>query len=145
MRPFTAEQFTPTEWSSAADKAKFANHFVRFVESGFKATLFYDWFYTRLNGTFGHIAHYNRRGFYDTWFSGTAERLNFLRHTERDRSWQYGDPAFTYSDVEKVLVAWVRESGLVEKYRAALSAETEASERAQLERLKAKYEPKGAA
>ena len=32
---FTADQFLDTEWESAQDKAKFANHYVRFVESGF--------------------------------------------------------------------------------------------------------------
>lgn len=64
---FTANQFTATKWESAEQKAKFANHFVRFVKSGFKPTLFYSWFYKRLSMTFGHIAHFNRQGFWHTW------------------------------------------------------------------------------
>jgi hypothetical protein len=33
---FTADQFTPTQWSSAQDKADFAIAFVRFVENNFQ-------------------------------------------------------------------------------------------------------------
>ena len=135
--PFTAAQFTPTAWDTAADKAKFANQFVRFVESGFKDTLFPKWFYTRLSMTFGHIAHFDRGGFYGTWFRSTRAKLDFLRQTVE---WPgYGDPAFTYSDVEKAVAVWVRERKLVDYYLGRLAGETELAERTELARLTAKY------
>jgi hypothetical protein len=96
---FCAGEFVATQWDSAEDKAKFANHFVRFVRSGYKRTLFPKWFYRRLSMCFGHIAHYNQAGFYAEWFADDSGR--FLRNVLQ---WGcYGDPAYTYSDVERAL------------------------------------------
>lgn len=107
---FTADQFTPTQWSTAADKAKFANHFVRFFERGCKQTLFYDWFYRRLSMTFGNIAEYNRMNFWEKWFGFSSSQQIFL---QKCANWPcYGDPKFTYCDVEKVLIKWIIEKGL---------------------------------
>jgi len=103
---FDASQFVATQWEGPEQKAKFANHFVHFIESGYNANLFHKWFYTRLSNTFGHIAHYNVFGFYDTWFSDREKQKHFLRHTLN--SGGYGDPAYTYSDVEKVLKAYLK-------------------------------------
>jgi hypothetical protein len=98
---FKAEQFRATKWETAEDKAKFANHLVRFINSGYNPNLFYDWFYRRLSMTFGHIAHFNRHGFYDVWFTGRESRREFIHHL---MMWPcYGDPEYTYSDVEKAL------------------------------------------
>jgi hypothetical protein len=135
---FQAEQFTPTEFSSAGDKARFANHFVRWVQSDFKKTLFPKWFYKRLSMCFGHIAHYNQPTFYHHFTSTTAAKLEFLRQTVC--SSHSGSPQYTYCDVERVLAAWVVESGLIDKYRTRAAMETETSERALLAQLKAKYE-----
>lgn len=106
---FTAAQFTPTQHSTAVDKARFANHFVKFWESDFAWPCFPKWFYTRLSMTFGHIAHYNQHGFYDEFFTSNLGRWNFLQITERGGG--YGDPAFTYSDVERALKAWLEARG----------------------------------
>lgn len=140
---FAAEQFTPTKWDTAAQKAKFANHFVRFVEGGFKPTLFYDWFYKRLSNCFGHIAHYNRGGFYGTWFKTLPGRRDFLVNATKFPC--YGDPTFTYSDVERALAAWIKQAGLIENYTKAIDVATETLERHELARLKAKYEKTEAA
>ena len=134
---FNSANFTATKFDSAADKARFANHFVRFVESGFKDTLFYDWFYKRLSMTFGHIAHYNRHGFYAEWFSDAAARARFLKHTAA--GYGYGDPAWTYSDVEKALTAWVKEKKLDDYWAGRAATDLEAAERAELARLTFKY------
>lgn len=135
---FTASQFTPTEWSSAEEKAKFANHFVRLVESGFKETMFQKWFYTRMSKCFGHIAHYNQGGFYNVWFTNTENQLAFLKHCLQGGG--YGSPEFTYSDVERSLKTWIREMELILKMETQISKASESSERAQLAALKAKYE-----
>lgn len=136
MKPtFTASQFTVTQYSTAEDKAKFANHFVRFAESGFKRTLFYQWFYHRLSNTFGHIANFNSDGFYAAFFKSTQNTVQFLRWCEAHPC--YGDVAYTYSDVEKALLPYVREK--LASYNVLLLEEIEASERADLARLQAKY------
>jgi len=98
---FTPDQFTPTQHSSAADKAKFANHFVDFVRSGYRWSKFHKWFYTRLSMTFGHIAHYNQSGFYQTFFDSGDGLIRFWRITMQYGC--YGSPAYTYCDVERAL------------------------------------------
>jgi hypothetical protein len=133
--PFT--HFTPTQWDTAEDKVRFATQFVRFVESDFAAKHFTDKFYRRLSNTFGHIAHYNRGGFWDTFFTTSADKVQFLEQTLQHPC--YGDPAWTYSDVERALQAWLRADGTLERYRQRLAQETEAAERAQLARLQQKY------
>jgi hypothetical protein len=99
--------YTATEWDSVEDKEKFAKHFKRFVQSDFKRGLFYRWFYNRLHMTFGFIAHYNLDGFYTTYFEDAEGKNEFLRLCRAHPC--YGDPAFTYSDVERDLQNWLEE------------------------------------
>jgi len=135
---FTASQFTPTQWDSADDKACFANHFVKFITSGFDQKHFTDRFYRRLSNTFGHIAHYNRHGFWETFFTTTEDRVRFLEITQGHPC--YGDPEWTYSDVERTLQNWLADEGTLEVYRQKLAAENEAVERAQYDRLRVKFQ-----
>jgi hypothetical protein len=139
MQAFAAEQFTPTKWDDGHTKARFARQFVKFVVSDFDERLFSQTFYRRLSMTFGHIAHFNRQGFFETFFTTTADKVRFLRMTLAHAC--FGDPAFTYSDVERALQGWLRESEIVAKYEQRFAEEMEAGERADLARLKAKYEP----
>lgn len=98
-------EYQPTEFASVEDKEKFAKHFRRFVKAGCPENLFYKWFYQRLNMCFGHIAHYNRMGFYHEQFSD-PDRVN--RWQERIAHWKaYGDPRHTWSDVEDDLSSWM--------------------------------------
>ena len=130
-------KFTPTQWDTAQDKAAFAKQFVRFLQSDFAAKHFTDKFYRRLSNTFGHIAHYNRGGFWDTFFTTTADKVRFLERTLQHPC--YGDPAWTYSDVERALQGWLQVDGTLDRYRQRLAEETEAAERAELVRLQRKY------
>lgn len=140
FKKFTADQFIPTQWSSAEDKAKFANKFAHFVLSDFKENLFSKSFYKRLSHCFGHIAHFDQRGFYHTWFATPHDKLNFLKAAIH---WPcFGQEDFTYCDVERALKAWIIKSGMLDHYAKAAEQDTENHERAELARLKAKYEPK---
>ena len=78
---FNASQFTATQHSTAEDKAKFANQFVKFVQSDFRSKEFPIWFYQRLSMTFGHIAHYDRGGFFHTFFDDQEGKLEFIDTT----------------------------------------------------------------
>jgi hypothetical protein len=126
---------------SKEGKADWANRFVRFVQSGFKWSLFTKGFYSRLSMCRGHIAHYDRHGFYDEWFSTPERRADFLELWANAPV--YGDPKYTYSDVERALSSWLKDGPLVEKYRNEHRAAVEESGRATLARLKAKYEEEG--
>ena len=126
---FTPEQFTPTEWDTAAQKAKFANQFVKFVSGGFQIKHFPKWFYKRLSNTFGHIAHYNLAGFYSTFFDNTEGKLRFISMCLSGGG--YGGPEYTYCDVERALKKWMRRSD-IEK---VLSEQDEKEQRAVRDRL----------
>jgi hypothetical protein len=137
MKDFTADQFTPTRWEDAEEKARFARRFIRFVEANFAERDFPQALYRRLALTFGHFAHYNRRGFYEEFFTATEGKVRFLRMTLAHIC--YGDPAFTYSDVERALQSWLHQHGVLSRYERRLAAEQESTERAELARLRAKY------
>jgi hypothetical protein len=136
---FTADRFAPTTWEPAKKKAQFAKTFIRFVEADFPRRQFTKAFYRRLSQTFGHIAHYDVFGFFDTFFTTTADKVRFLRLTLQ---WPaHGDPAFTYADMERALQAWLVQNGILARYEQRLADEAKARARAELARLKAKYEP----
>jgi len=135
--PFTAAEFTATKWDTNDDKAKFANDLCRFMAADFKLTLFTDRSYRRLANTFGHIAHYDRHGFVAEFFNDLRGKVDFLEQT---LSWQpRGDPAWTYSDVERAVRQRLRACGLLAAYRQRRAAEIEAAERDLLRQLHAKY------
>lgn len=121
--PFAGEIFTHTQFHTAADKADFANHLVRFLTHGCPFSLFTKRFYNRLNKSFGHIAHYDRFGFYLEWFSTHQRRLAFL---ERLLSWAtYGDPAYTFSDVERAVQKHLQQTSLLQQFEIAARTLTE--------------------
>ena len=134
---FNASQFVPTQWESAEYKAKFANKFVKLVESNFDRSKFPEWFYRRLSQCFSHIAHYNIEGFYYTWFSDQGRKYNFILHTLSFPC--YGDPGWTYSDVEKAIQAWLLSTDWPKKYAELADDEETAADRRVFDELKRKH------
>jgi hypothetical protein len=129
--------FATTAHATAVDKQRFYDHFIVFVESGFKEELFHDWFYRKLSNCFGHIAHYDRIGFYDTWFSNNERRFKFIRHALYQAI--YGDADYTFCDVERAIQQWLFEHRYIDKYENYAAAAVENQERDQLKYLKEKY------
>lgn len=143
---FYPEDFSATKFHTQDDKAKFANHFVKFVLSDFDQKYWKKWFYRELHGCFGFIAHYNSCGFWNEYFLRTETKLNFLCQCSNylGCNWMVGigDPKFTYCDVEKVLMDWiVVENNFVQQYQTRLNEEKRAAELDLLRQLKEKYEP----
>jgi hypothetical protein len=138
VRPrFTPAEFTPTKWDSAEVKANFANKLGQFIAADFKESLFTKVFYNRLSMTYGHIAHFNREGFFGTFFRDLAGKVEFLEQTLQ---WPcFGDPAWIYCDVERAIQGRLRKCDLLTAYRALRAAEIERRERETLQRLSAKY------
>lgn len=142
-KPFTADQFTSTEYDSAKEKAKWANAMVNFIEKGFREQDFtkrvYDGLYIHL---YDHIAHYNQWGFYSEWFSTDRKRLEWFLYALDNVP--HGSPRnWLWDDVEIAFAGWIRESGLIEEYSERIAKATEERERALLAQLKVKYEQAG--
>lgn len=138
IRRFDASMFQATEFATAEDKAWFGNQLLAFVEAGFPESKFTKALYDRLNATFGFIAHFNRDGFWDTYFTNIVDKIEFLKHIIDHPC--YGSPVYTFSDVEQAIRGALIESGVLERYEAQNHAEIEHAERNVLARLKAKYE-----
>jgi hypothetical protein len=125
--PFSAEQLPGAAFGMS--DVDFANYFARFALAEFAKKLFTERFYARLMQEFGHIAHYNRYGFYDHWFRTTADRVRFLQFTLKVLCfWQ---------PLEQTIGQWIRKQPLLEHWSARLAAEIE---RRQLALLKARCE-----
>lgn len=136
---FTEDQFKESKFITPAKKARIANAIVRFIESGFDEKKFTNEVYTGgLMYMFGDIAHYNRGGFYNTWFSRNSDILEWLKFVTNARI--YGEPEYTLCDVERVIRDYVIDQSLVEKYSIIVEKQNELRERNELARLKAKYE-----
>ena len=136
---FAAADFVPTQWDSAEQKAKFANALMRFVADDFPRSKFHESFYRRLSNTFGHIAHYDSAGFYEHFFLRAKDKLEFL---EQCAEWPcFGDPAYTYSDVERAVSARLRKSQIIAIMSSQIAVERRRKEVALLAELKARYEP----
>lgn len=135
--PFLASEFVATKFSSAAEKAEFGNALLRFIDSGFARNLFTGRLYGRLSNCFGHIAHYHSTGFYEEWFLSLSAQVRFLEHALRFPC--YGDPEFTFSDVESEIQREVRNRNYLPRYRLLLAEEERRAELILLERLEGKY------
>ena len=107
MTQFSSDQFIATQWTTEEEKAKFTNQFTKFVLGGFQEGHFPKWFYEQLSLTFGHIAHYNRNGFYNTWFADVEDQKRFIE--QLCLYTPTGDPTYSFSDVEYALVKWAND------------------------------------
>jgi hypothetical protein len=138
MNPaFTAAEFTPTQWVSAEDKAKFANALMKFIANEFPRQSFTRSLYQRLSNTFGHIAHTNVDGFYGAFFERDFDKVVFLEQT---LSWpHFGDPTFTFSDVEHAVKRRLRAAKVIDIFRMLEADATRRRELATLARLQEKY------
>ncbi|MFZ1427565.1 MAG: hypothetical protein WAS21_12405 [Geminicoccaceae bacterium] len=115
---FDAAMFTPTRFATAAEKADFARHFVRFLAEGMPSAQFTKKFYNRLSSTFGHIAHFSQLGFYEHFFADLAGKVRFLEQTLE--WWPVGDPAWTFRDVERELQERIHAARILPLYQSLL-------------------------
>jgi hypothetical protein len=134
---FSASEFTPTQWDTAQDKAEFANRLLDFMLTGFVAGRFTNKLYKRLSSCFGHIAHFDLNGFAETWFDGPASIAAFVNQITK---WPcFGDPTYTYSDVERAIQREVLRLNIVQQVNDKAAAVTRERELALLHSLETKY------
>jgi hypothetical protein len=129
MMRFIEGQFTPTQWDDPRTKKLFAEKLVDFVEGGFDRKKFTSALYHRLCQMFRHIAHTNIDGFYGVWFSTPENQAKWVEYILRVHV--YGDPAYTWSDVEAVFKNWLMTSSIPAK----MSREAECYRMSELKRI----------
>ena len=133
-----AGNFTATKFDTTEDKAKFGSHLLRFIAEDYARGLWTNVFYNRLSLTFSNIAHCNSHGFWETFFETTADQIRFLENIARYPCW--GDPTFTYSDVENQIKARVIKSGVIAWKEKILADERKKRDLTELARLQDIYE-----
>ena len=135
---FTEQDFTATKWDTGADKAWFANALCRFIAHDCPRQQWTQRLYRRLALCYGHIAHYNSQGFWDEFFGTLQGKVAFIEQTLH---WPcFGQPDYTYCDVERAVQARLCAADTLANYRALRAAEVECAERALLNALRAKYD-----
>jgi len=136
---FQMQDFTPTKWATADEKAKIANKMTRFILGGFQQGSFNKKMYQHLSNMFGHIAHYDINGFYFEWFEDTEKCLRWVENMTNNWLVGLGDPKHTWSDVEKALVQWVKANQIAMQLDEINNAKERAGELALLQHLQEKY------
>ena len=96
--------YTDAEFMSAKEKDQIYKHWSHFlvvllvdVDKAFNH--FSERLYKHLSLHCGFIAHYNRKGFFDTYFSGGIEEFNAFVKTIRENSWMK-----EYQDINKAMM-----------------------------------------
>lgn len=140
-KPFDASMFTATKSHTAEDKAAFGNRLIAFIEADFPSAKFTEAFYTVLINTFGFIAHYDRKGFWSTFFTNTVDKISFVKQLLDYPALCSPDPKYTFSDVEQAVRAALLARNTLARYETQNLGEIEQAERGLLARLKARYEP----
>lgn len=136
---FDPTQFKPTKFHTAAEKAWFGDQLVTFVSEGFPRSMWTKKFYRQLSNTFGMIAHYDQAGFWDAQFSDSGRRVEFVKQL---LAWPcYGDPEFTFSDVERAVQKELRDRDVLTSVEGRHIADVTLAETAERDRLVAKYGP----
>jgi len=136
--PLNWPPFTTTPWATPEDKRRFADRFVAFVEAGFPVTRFNKKFYRQLCQMFGHIAHFDRDGFYAAFFTSAHGKLEFIEHLFGH--WVgVGDPAATWSDVEQAIAEVAEERGWLERASREAAEAVRRTELTLLADLAARY------
>ncbi len=136
---FFIEDFTPTQWASAEEKAKTANKLTKFILDGFEQASFSKGMYQHLSNMFGHIAHYDINGFYSTWFADIKSCRDWAEHVTGSWLSGIGDPRFTWSDVETALIQWIRDNQIAEQLNELYRLDIEQKELTLLNALQRKY------
>lgn len=90
-------KFTNTEFLTALEKEKILKNWIAFLDSEMKESRFTKRLYEHLYLNCDFIAHYNIKGFYNTYFNGDYQDLK--KFFENINSW--GD----YQDITGAMIA----------------------------------------
>jgi hypothetical protein len=108
--------FKDSEFMTVRDKELVLAQWRRFVERGFSFEHFTDRIYKQLSLHCSFIAHFDRRGFYSTYFENPEATLRFLRQFDGDHGFisaEYGSSWWIegeYADINRAMCAVVESS-----------------------------------
>ena len=88
------------KFMSATEKEMVLKQWTTFVKNGFKFDHFTDRLYNHLIQHCSFIAHYNRLGFYGTYFENPEDTMRFLKQFDKD---------FSRASVEYGWALWVND------------------------------------
>jgi len=135
--------FNDAQFLSAREKALVLKAWVRFLMNGLRWEDFSDRLYTHLSLHCSFIAHYNRAGFYATYFENGEDTTRFLSQFDKRgecRSVEYGGSWWLNGDYEDLTRAMIEEAS---RYIPALmeqaSGEAKAADLAEARRLASKH------
>ena len=139
----TQYQFREAEFMSAREKELVLKAWVRFLKHGLRLEDFSRRLYEHLHLHCQFIAHYNRAGFYQTYFENGEDTLRFLSQFDKRgecRSVEYGMISWREGAYEDLARAMIEEASA---YLPALSGTAQAEQRnadiAEAKRLLAKH------
>ena len=95
----TETNFQTVEFMMAEEKERVLKDWKRFIKSGFPEKFFTKRLYKHLTLHCSFIAHYDRAGFYSTYFHNPEDAVRFLRQFDKD---------FDYMGIECGMKYWVR-------------------------------------
>jgi indole-3-glycerol phosphate synthase len=134
--------FRDAEFMSAREKALVLKAWVRFLKNGLRWEDFSDRLYKHLSLHCSFIAHYNRAGFYATYFENGEDTTRFLSQFDKRgecRSVEYGGSWFD-GEYEDLRIAMVEEaSEYIPTLIDQASGKAKAADLAEVRRLASKH------
>jgi hypothetical protein len=121
--------FRDSQFTSAREKQLVLKAWVRFLRQGLRFASFTDRLYQHLHLHCSFIAHYNRAGFYQTYFEGGEKVALFLSQFDRRgecRSIEYGGNWWLRGDYQDLNRAMIEEGA---KHIPALMEKAQARQR----------------
>jgi hypothetical protein len=135
--------FSDAQFMSAREKALVLKAWVRFLKNGLRREDFSDRLYTHLMLHCSFIAHFNRAGFYATYFENGEDTTRFLSQFDTRgecRSVEYGDSWWQSGDYEDLNRAMIEEaSRFIPALMEQASGKAKESDLAEAQRLAAKH------
>jgi len=95
-------EFRDVEFMPAKEKGLVLKQWERFIESGFERKYFTNRLYNHLIQHCSFIAHYNRGGFYDTYFSEKRNTGKFIDQFTDGVSVEYGMDYWLRGDYDDI-------------------------------------------
>lgn len=80
----TETNFQTVEFMTAEEKEKVLKSWKRFIENDFKEKFFTKRLYQHLTLHCSFIAHYDKAGFYSTYFTNPEDAVKFIRQFDKD-------------------------------------------------------------
>ena len=139
----TRYEFRASEFMTVREKELTLKSWVRFLKNGLRFEDFTDRLYRHLHLHCGFIAHYNRLGFYETYFENGEDTVRFLSQFDKrgdSQSVEYGGTWWQSGDYEDLARAMIEEAApYIPKLMELAWAEQRDSDLAEAQELAAKH------